>query len=316
VNGHLPDPLVAADVDLRNFGFMPLWIAPLRQSKAWLRCKRRPELAFYLMNLWTRVWHEVPAGSIEDDDDVLADAAGIAPADWPALREEVMRGWVKCSDGRLYHSFIADLANTAWQSKEALRQRMQKAREAKAQRNASSDTGTKTGSTAEADTGSMTDPELEPATALKGEERIRRGDERRGEDKDIEPPKPPKGGKPKPDFPRHVVEAFDAWWPHYPKHVEKRAALKAFATALNRTTLDDLIAGAQRYASATLNEPAEYTKNPATWLNADCWLDDPSALQRNGRREKPRNGFAELWDETQQRLAERDLGQSQPPADD
>jgi hypothetical protein len=42
--------------------YMPLYIQRLQRSKAWLRCKRRPELAFYMVNLWMRAWHEVPAG--------------------------------------------------------------------------------------------------------------------------------------------------------------------------------------------------------------------------------------------------------------
>ncbi len=51
----LPPPPIAADVDLTDFQFMPLDVARLRRSKAWLICKRRPELAFYMMNLWTGV---------------------------------------------------------------------------------------------------------------------------------------------------------------------------------------------------------------------------------------------------------------------
>ncbi|MFG1399861.1 DNA methyltransferase [Roseixanthobacter pseudopolyaromaticivorans] len=39
-------------IDVRCLPYMPLQIERLRKSKAWLRCKRRPELAFYLMNLW------------------------------------------------------------------------------------------------------------------------------------------------------------------------------------------------------------------------------------------------------------------------
>src|SRR5262249_5330401 len=70
-----PPPMVPAEVDLRDFPYMPFEVARLRRSKAWLICKRRPELAFYMLNLWTAAWHERPGGSLEDDDDVLADAA-------------------------------------------------------------------------------------------------------------------------------------------------------------------------------------------------------------------------------------------------
>lgn len=113
----LPAPLVAAEVDLTDFPFMPLYIEQLRKSKSWLVCKRRPELAFYMLNLWLRAWHERPAASIEDDDDVLADAAGCAPDKWPSVRADALRGWVRCTDGRLYHPVVAIHANQKWTDK-------------------------------------------------------------------------------------------------------------------------------------------------------------------------------------------------------
>lgn len=113
----LPPPPIDAEVDLTDFAFMPLQVARLRKSKAWLICKRKPELAFYLLNLWTAAWHERPAGSLEDDDDVLADYAMCPPKEWDRIRAEVLRGWMKCSDGRLYHSVIVEVATNAWKSK-------------------------------------------------------------------------------------------------------------------------------------------------------------------------------------------------------
>jgi hypothetical protein len=113
----LPAPLVSAEVNLTDFGFMPLEVNRLRRSKNWLICKRRPELGFYMINLWTASWHDKPAGSLEDDDDVLADLAMCNPEKWPEVRADVLRGWVKCSDGRLYHPVVAEKVREAWQSK-------------------------------------------------------------------------------------------------------------------------------------------------------------------------------------------------------
>lgn len=127
----LPAPLVPSEVDLRDFSFMPLTIAQLKQSKQWLRCKRRPELAFYSLNLWMSAWHERPAGSLEDDDDVLADRAMCPPEKWDKIRGEVLRNWVKCDDGRLYHPVVAEKALEAWNGKVAHRNRMEEARRAK-----------------------------------------------------------------------------------------------------------------------------------------------------------------------------------------
>lgn len=96
-------------IDVRCLPYMPLHIERLRRSKAWLRCKRRPELAFYLMNLWMRAWHEVPAGSIEADDDVLADAAMCSPEEWERIRSDVLHGWEE-RDGRWHHHVVTELA--------------------------------------------------------------------------------------------------------------------------------------------------------------------------------------------------------------
>lgn len=123
--------IVPVEVDLRDFSWMPIEIHRLRRSKAWLLCKRRPELAFYLINLWTAAWHEVPAASLEDDDDVLADLAMCEPSKWPKLREQVLRGWVKAEDGRLYHPVVAELARNAWAQRLAQRQRTEAARTAR-----------------------------------------------------------------------------------------------------------------------------------------------------------------------------------------
>lgn len=118
-----PAPLVPPEVDLRDFAFMPLEINRLRKSKAWLWAKRQPALGFYMLNLWATSWHETPAASLEDDDDVLADAAMCDLKSWPKVKEKVLHGWVKCSDGRLYHPIVAEKALEAWAKKTKQRQR-------------------------------------------------------------------------------------------------------------------------------------------------------------------------------------------------
>jgi len=119
------EPLVPPDVDLRDFAFMPLDVQRLRRSSTWRRAKKDPSLAYYLINLWTAAWHEVPAASIEDDDDVLAELAGCDPRKWKAVRSIVLAGWVKCSDGRLYHPVVAEKAIEAWGKKRVQRQKGQ-----------------------------------------------------------------------------------------------------------------------------------------------------------------------------------------------
>lgn len=127
----LPDPFTAPESDLRDFPWMPIVVPQLTKSKAWSICKRRPELAFYMLNLWMASWHSVPAASLEDDDDVLCDAALCDPKKWPSIRELVMRNWVKCADGLLYHPVVAKEARSAWGSKLAQRDRTAAATQAR-----------------------------------------------------------------------------------------------------------------------------------------------------------------------------------------
>lgn len=126
-----PDPLTPDDCDLQDFPFMPLMVLRLRKSKAWVKARRNPALGFYMLNLWMAAWHEVPAGSLDDDDDVLADAAMCDPAKWARVREDVLRGWVKCSDGRLYHPVVSERVQEAWASKQERRKRDEHERDRK-----------------------------------------------------------------------------------------------------------------------------------------------------------------------------------------
>jgi uncharacterized protein YdaU (DUF1376 family) len=132
---------------------MPLHIARLQRSKAWLMCKRDPQLAFYMMNLWMRSWHEVPAGSLENDDDVLADAAMCPPREWDKIKEKVLRGWMLQGD-RLHHSVVQQIAAEAWERKQTQRQRTEKARQSKLQNSDGTTTKSVTGSVTASVTGS------------------------------------------------------------------------------------------------------------------------------------------------------------------
>lgn len=113
----LPAPLTPADCDLTDFAGFMLEVGRLRQSKQWLIAKRKPEIGFYAMNLWMASWHKLPAASIEDDDDVLCDAAMCDPKKWARAKADVMRGWIKCADARLYHPIVATKALEAWLDK-------------------------------------------------------------------------------------------------------------------------------------------------------------------------------------------------------
>jgi hypothetical protein len=129
------EPLVPSDCTMAGMPYMPLMLDRLEKSRSWLRAKRNPALGFYHMNLWARAWRGLPAGSLEDDDDVLADAAKCDPSVWPSVRADVLCGWLRCSaDGRLYHPVVCELAANAWMERKKYRAGMARARAGKAKR--------------------------------------------------------------------------------------------------------------------------------------------------------------------------------------
>ena len=110
----LPAPLVPAEVDLRDFAFMPLDVVRLRDSGLTAKARADESRAGGLR--WCAWWPQVPAGLLPDDADELANICGYSRArrEWAKVREGAMRGWVLCSDGRLYHQAVAGKALEAW----------------------------------------------------------------------------------------------------------------------------------------------------------------------------------------------------------
>jgi len=63
---------------------------------------------------------------------------------------------------------------------------------------------------------------------------------------------------------------FDEFWKEYPRRIDRAAAFRAFKSALKRAKFEDILAGAIAYRNDPTRKP-EFTKYPATWLNADAW---------------------------------------------
>jgi hypothetical protein len=112
-----PAPPIPCDVDLRDFRFMPLDVVQLSNSETWAIADGWTAKA--LVNLWMRAWHQVPAGSLPDDDILLRTWAGVPV--WESVRNVALRGFVKCSDGRLYHRVICEKALAAWNERKRFR---------------------------------------------------------------------------------------------------------------------------------------------------------------------------------------------------
>lgn len=71
------------------------------------------------------------------------------------------------------------------------------------------------------------------------------------------------------------LELFNEFWKEYPKKLDRGAAIRAFRSALNRASFEEILAGCIAYKNdPSLPEP-KYIKNGATWLNADAWQNGP-----------------------------------------
>lgn len=112
-----PAPLVPAEVDLRDFPFMPLDVRRLRDSR--LIATRAPEEVVAAVLLWAASWHQQPASSLPDDDLELSQLAGYGRAvkEFRRIREGALHGLIACADGRLYHPVVAEKAAEAWNSR-------------------------------------------------------------------------------------------------------------------------------------------------------------------------------------------------------
>lgn len=112
--------------DLRDFAYMPLDVVRLRDSD--IAALATGDEFRCAVLLWCASWHQVPAASLPDDDAILSRLAGFGRAvkEWQRVRDGALRGWVKCSDGRLYHPVVAQKANDAWQERLQYRERKAK----------------------------------------------------------------------------------------------------------------------------------------------------------------------------------------------
>src|SRR5690606_19396091 len=96
----MSEPLTPAGCDLRDFAFMPLDASRLLDSDLFALSTGEEFKA--AMSLWCKAWLQIPAASLPDDDRVLAHLSG-AGTRWKKIKDMALRGFVKCTDGRLYH---------------------------------------------------------------------------------------------------------------------------------------------------------------------------------------------------------------------
>lgn len=114
ISHDVPAPMTPPDCDLRVMPFMPLEVARLRDSD--MAATPNAEVFRAALMAYCACWHQVPAASLPDDDNILCRLLGYGRdiEAWRALRRDgALRGFIVCADGRLYHPVIAEKANHA-----------------------------------------------------------------------------------------------------------------------------------------------------------------------------------------------------------
>lgn len=301
----LPAPPVPSDLDLSGLEYMPLLVVRLRRSRAWLRAKRRPELGFYMMNLWMAAWMECPAGSLEDDDDVLADAAMCPIGQWQDIKRQVMDGFEKCADGRLYHRVLVEQALRADKKRGWWRESKRRQRAEKQQ---SMSNRTQEGQ--ELDASRMSNDVQRYGTGRDGTVSRERESAPRTHTPDpvaardaahanvngpalADRQAPLNGSHPAPgvsasaneeeELPPTHSGGFFEFWQMYPLKQARGLARPAYAAVIDakRATHEQIMAGLARYL-AKHPVAGRWTMRAHRWLEGECWLDEdpPDPVER------------------------------------
>lgn len=123
VSNEIPDPPYPPDMRAKGMMF-DIDVERLYQSKTWLIASA--DLRPWLLRLWVESWRSIPVGSFEDDDELVAARIQMPEALFQAHRKTLMRGWVRHSDGNLYHPVITEmvLKITTWRENERERKRL------------------------------------------------------------------------------------------------------------------------------------------------------------------------------------------------
>lgn len=100
----LPRAPYGIEVDLRRFAMMPIDVQLLRDSE-FLVLASADEFRAQVM-LFCAAWHRVPAGSLPNDDRLLAALAKVDQKTWKKIKIGALAGFVQHEDERLYHPVL------------------------------------------------------------------------------------------------------------------------------------------------------------------------------------------------------------------
>jgi hypothetical protein len=238
------EPLTPAGLDLRDFDWMPLEVKRLRDSDLSVLAPGDAFRAAVL--LWCAAWHQVPAGSLPGNDRLLANLAGYGRdlEGWVTIKNDAMRGFIECSDGRLYHPLVCEKAIEADEQRNKQRKRTEAATSARRNGN--------------------------------------RDDKRNDDHPTLPNPTLPKASKTAAKEQPRASDDFESLKRVYPKRAGNygwKAAERKF-NSLIKTGVDPkiIIAAAVRLGESLRSRVGtEFIPMPASWLNSEDFLESAVA---------------------------------------
>ena len=213
--------------------------------------------------LWGEAYGQTPAGSMPDDDDELAEAAGFGMdvGAFQALKAEIMAPWTLCSDARWYHPTLCEVVMEAWDRLSEKRrkgaERQQRGRAATTCARATKEGNAGRPRNRVTDLGVTRDIEQQDTTD-KTNISCAHDDESLSEMWGTLPNGPAHLPLLTPPTPRPKAHSglngyaadFERWYAAYPKKVSRGAAEKAFVTAIKIAPIERLIETTKAYAAA------------------------------------------------------------------
>lgn len=279
-----PPPPIPEDADLRQFRHFAIDVHRLLTSETWVLATGDEAKA--AMTLWLQAFHSTPAGSLPDNDRMLAYLSMAGPA-WDSVRDHALRGWERHADGRLYHPVVTEKVLDALQrqgefqrGRDEHREKMRQWRER--QRSASINGAKTTGD----DHVTITPPSRDASVTGK-KEKMKEKEKNLHSPPDLHipgldvPPSPPPeaaGASVDPPEPKPAYTAeFESFWSVYPRRTGKLEAFRAFQRAKKLAHRDAIMAAAVLFAQACKGKEERFIPHPATWLNQGRWDDQPAA---------------------------------------
>lgn len=78
-------------------------------------------------------------------------------------------------------------------------------------------------------------------------------------------------------------DLFDEFWSAYPLKKSKPVARTAWAKAIKKAPAAEILTAVPAYV-AECDRTGTFMKNPATWLNQECWTDEPAPVMAPSQR--------------------------------